>query len=451
VCLFFAALALPMACQKATSPVGDAGTAVATDAGTPLGDAGTGPLPDSGLTGVFAEDIVGPSNCGQPPAADGGTIASVVQGNSALSIQLLNQLAAEDSGQNIFYSPLSISTALAMVYQGAVGATATQLASGLNFSLPAGELATGFGALACELEANGQAPDGGQIDLANAVFGQQGDSFQAPFETTLQNSFGAPFTPVDFETNPDGVRQQIDGWVSQQTQGMIPNLLGPGSITSDMKLVLVDALYFNELWPTPFDPATTGSFHVSSSQTVQVPLLTDAIQLTGYYSGADAVVAELPFTNAHEAIDFVLPGTATGTLSALEAGLTTAEIQSWFSGLTAQTVLVTIPKFKIDWASSLIPAFQALGVSAPFQAGQADFSGIDGQTDLFISLLQHEAVLEVNETGVTAAAATAVGIAGNAAPEWTETFSATQPFLVIIRDKPTGAVLFVGQVTNPAG
>ena len=411
-------------------------------------------LEDGGppLTGVLQQNIRGPSNCAQPPDVDGGTVAAVVAGNSKLALQLFGQLAAANAGQNIFLSPYSVSTAMTMAYEGADTTTATQMAQILDYpALGNKELAAGFGALACQIEANGLAPDGGQVDVANAVFGQTGETFEQPFTTTLETEFGAPFTPVEFATDPDGVRQEINKWVSNQTDSMIPQLLSPGSIDSSMRLVLVDALYFNENWETPFDPATTGAFHVNAQTTVQVPLMTDAVLDARYYSDATVTMAEIPFQNGNEAIDFLLPGTGGGTLADLDAALTAPKLQGWFAGLTKTSVLVTIPKFKVDWASNLIPAFQALGLALPFDSTQADFSGIDGAKDLFISLLQHEAVLTVQESGVTAAAATAVGIAGNAAPQWNETFSATQPFIVVLRDVPTGTLLFIGQVTNPSG
>ena len=405
----------------------------------------------AGLTGVLAENIRGPTNCAQPPGVDAGTVAAVVEGNSKLAVQLFGQLAAAKPGQNVFLSPYSVSTALAMAYEGANGTTAGQMARILDYpALGNNELAAGFGALACQIEANGQAPDGGQVDVANAVFGQVGASFEQPFTATLDQQFGAPFTPVDFETNPDGVRQDINDWVSQQTGAMIPQLLGPGTIDASMRLILVDALYFNESWETPFDPATTGAFHVSAQQDVQVPLMTRAVLDARYYSDATVTIAEVPFQNGNEAIDFLLPATGS-SLAAVDASLTVTQLQGWFAGLTRNSVLVTIPKFKVDWTANLIPAFQALGLQLPFDVAQADFSGIDGSKGLAISLLQHEAVLTVQESGVTAAAATAVGIAGSAAPQWNETFSATQPFIVVLRDVPTGTILFVGQVVNPSG
>jgi serpin B len=411
----------------------------------------TGASGTSPTDGVFGESIVGPSNCGQPPSPDAGVVTAVVQANTTMAVQLFGQLVGASNGANVFFSPYSISTAMAMVYQGAQGTTATQMAQVLDYpALSDADLAAGYGALACQMESNGQAPDGGQIDVANAVFGQQGATFEAPFTTTLSGSFGAPFTPVDFASNLDATRQAIDAWVSQQTAGMIPQLLAPGTVTRDMKMILVDALYFNEAWAEPFDPAMMGTFHLSPQQTVQVPMMTDAILSARYYSDSSVAVVELPFVNTREAIDFVLPASG-GSLASVEGSLSADELQTWFAGLTTETVLVSIPKFKIDWSGSIIPAFQALGMQLPFDPNSADFSGIDGARDLYISLLQHEAVLDVQESGVTAAAATAVGIAGSAAPEWKATFTADQPFLAIIRDIPTGTILFLAQVTNPAG
>jgi serpin B len=454
-----AALASALACSAGNGGSGSAADAAnpsaadasypsAADASSP-GDGGPAiGSNDAGLTGVFAASTPGPTNCAMPPDVDGGTLEAIVQGNSTAGIALFAELA-HNSG-NVFLSPYSVSTAMAMVYQGAEGPTATQMAQYLSFpNVPNDELAAGFGALACEIESNGQAPDGGQIEIANAVFGQQGETFLSPFTMTLEEQFGAPFTPVDFAKNPDDVRQDINGWVSNETDGMIPQLLAPGTVTSDMKLVLVDALYFNEAWETPFDPAMMGTFNLSATSTEQVPMMTGVIMDARYYSDSFVTIAEVPFQNGREAIDFLIP--ADFPTSVLASSLTPSGLQGWFGDLVTEPVLVTVPKFKMDWSSSLIPAFAAMGLGLPFNSGAADFSGIDGEKDLYISLLQHEAVLNVQESGVTAAAATAVGVAGGAEPQWNATFTADQPFLVIIRDVPTGTLLFLGQVVDPTG
>jgi serpin B len=396
----------------------------------------------------FNTGPIGLTNCNAPPTPDAGVVSGIVSGNTELAIKLFSQITTAADGGNAFYSPLSVSTALAMTYAGAEGSTATQMAQVLQFNGSASDLHAGFGALACELEADGQTPDGGQIDLANAVFGQRGETFESPFLSTLQNDYGAPFQPLDFAADPATALQDINAWVAAQTRGNIPQVLSPGAITSDTRMVLANALYFQELWSTPFDPESTrtGTFH-TPQQTVQVPMMTGVIN-AGFLQGNGLVMVELPFSNGKTAMDLILP--STGTLSSVEATLTAANLAGWIGQLTREQVMVTIPKFKIDLKLDLIPSLQALGLALPFDPQNADFSGIDGAHDLFISLLRHEAVLSVDELGATATAATVVGIAGSAAPSWQATFDADSPFLVLIRHVPTGAILFIGQVTDPS-
>ena len=392
---------------------------------------------------------VGPTNCAAPPSADGG-VSAVVNGNSQVGVDLLGQLGPAANGGNVFFSPFSISSALAMTYAGAAGSTATQLAAALHFGADPGAVAQGFGALGCELTADGAGPDGGQLDIANAVFGQKGATFEPPFLSLLSSDLGAPLQTVDFAGAPDAARQAINGWVSENTRGKIPQLLAPGSVDSSMRLALANALYFTGSWAAPFDPAATkpASFQTSSGA-VSTPMMA-GVREEGYVKGAGFAALELSFQGASVAMDLLLPDAPDG-LSAFEASLTAASLSATLAQLTPTQLQVELPKFALDSKLDLIPTFKQLGLTLPFDPGQADFSGMDGQKDLSISLLRHEGVLEVDEVGATAAAATVVGLGrGSAAPALPPTsFIADHPFLLVIRDLPTGTLLFLGQVTDP--
>ncbi len=394
---------------------------------------------------------IGPSNCGAPPAADGGSVSALVSANGQFAVDLFGQLAAEADGGNVVASPFSVSAAFGMVYAGAAGTTADQIGQVFHFPAAA-DLAPAFGALDCQLEGDAAGPDGGQLDIANRLFAQKTLPLQPAFLSLLQDDYGAPLQTVDFESDPNGALQSIDGWVSQNTAGMIPQLLQPGDVDSSTLLVLADALYFHGLWEAPFDPATTspGPFQVSAQQSVQVPMMGADVAGASYYRGSGFALLELPY-QSHTAMDIVLPDAVDG-LPQLEAQLTAQSLQSWLGQLAIPpgggAIAVQLPRFDLDVRTVLNQPLQALGLTAPFHG--ADFSGIDGAHDLSISKVVHEAVLKVTEAGTEAAAATAVVMTGALPAPPSTTFDANHPFLLLIRDLPTGEILFVGQVTNPA-
>ncbi len=402
-----------------------------------------GPAPEPGDGGP-----TGPSNCGTPPVADAGTASAVAAGNGQFATDLFGQLAAQADGGNVFASPFSVSAAFGMVYAGAAGTTAQQIGQVFHFPASATDLAPAFGALDCQLEGDGVGPDGGQLDIANGLFGQKSLLFEPAFLSLLQDDYGAPLEKVDFAADSSGAIQTINGWVSQHTAAMIPHLLQPGDVDSSTLLVLADAIYFHGLWQTPFDPNETnpGSFQVTAQQSVQVPMMGEGIAAP-YLKSSGFAMIELPY-QSRTAMDILLPD-ATDGLPQLVAQLTAQNLRSWLSQLAPPpgTISVELPKFNVDVRGDLTQTLRTLGLTAPFYS--ADFSGIDGAQDISISKVIHEAVLRVEEAGTEAAAATAVVMAGSSAPQFYTTFDVNHPFLLVIRDLPTGTILFVGQITDP--
>jgi serpin B len=420
-----------LACGTVPQPPIDAGP-VTVDAGP----TGGGPLHQA--------LVLGPTNCSAPPSATAATTASVIAGNTQLALDLFGQLSAPRATSNLFFSPYSVAVAMEMTYAGAANDTATQMASVLH--LPgASDVAAAVGALDCALGAHGVGADGGQLDIANRIFGQQGFPFQSTFLATQQNDYGAALQPVDFQAAPDAARQTINQWISDETEGMIPELLAQGAVTDQWRLALADALYFHGLWQAQFGlNSGTTAFHTSSTQTVQATTFSgEATAKYGVASGYSAL--ELPFQDQGLVMDFLLP-TAPDGLAAFEASLTSAGLSTLLGSLTSTVVSVELPKLHLDTSVGLVPTFEALGLSLPFTT-QADFSGMDGNKDLSIAAIQHQAVLDMDELGATAAAATVVGIAGNAAP--LNVFIADHPFVLLLRDAPTGTVLFMGHVVDP--
>jgi serpin B len=387
-------------------------------------------------------------------------VYALVQGNNSFAVSLFDQFT-QDGGAagNLFISPYSVSSALAMTYAGALGSTADQMKAAMQYPDDGANVAAEFGALNCQLTADGTGPDGGQLDIANTLYGQKTWTFQPSFLDLMQADFGAPFQLADFQNAPAAAEEAINAWVSQQTRGNIPDLLPPGIIDSSVGIVLVNALYFQGRWRVPFQTNNTSTqpFHVGSSRTVEVPIMSN-YSFTGsntpYIKGSDFAAVELA-TQSHVAVDLILPDDVDG-LPALEAEMTPSTLATTLAGFQSQRVNMDIPKLKLNTALNLKAPLEALGMTQAF-GPTANFTGIDANTngDEFIQLLfvQHQAVLDLEEGGLSAAGATAVGgatggaVTGGFNPI---SFDANHPFLIVIRDLGTGAILFMGQVTDPS-
>jgi serpin B len=390
-----------------------------------------------------------PPTC-SAPAADAGAVSALETGNAEFASDLLVQFGGIADGGNFAYSPFSISAALAMTYAGANTTTATQMAQTLHFTPAQSDVPAAFAQIDCQIETDGQA-DNNQMNIANGLFGQQGEAFQQPFLNSLDQDYGAPLQQVDFATNATAATNTIDSWVSGQTQGKIPQLFQPGDLTSSTVLVLADAIYFKGSWATQFDASQTqtGSFSTSDSNQVQVPLMNQTATFD-YLKGSNFAMLELPYAGNKLAMDIVLPDTV-DDLPAVAGSFTAATFAGWVSQLSAPTqVAVTLPRFSLDSRFNLTQTLSGMGMPDAFIWQTADFSGIDGAHDLFIGIVVHEATVEVDETGTVAAAATGVGVSGAEAVAEPLTFDANRPFLFVLRDIATGTLLFVGQVTNPS-
>jgi serpin B len=385
-----------------------------------------------------------------PPSVDAGAVEALVAGNNQFALSLLGQVGA-GAQSNVFLSPYSASAALGMTYAGARDQTATAMMQTLDFPTDGTSLAPAFGSIDCQLVADGTGPDGGQLDLANKLFGQQGFIFQPDFISLLHDNYGSDLQLVDFANDPTAARETINGWVSQQTLGNIPNLLSLDEITSDDVLVLVDAIYFKGAWRTLFDQAQPGNFQVSSQSSVSVPMMYANDYPAPFYQGSNFEVLELPTKGSQIAVDLILPDDVDG-LAALESSLTPSSLESTLGSLQPTLVNAYLPKFKLDTSIDLVQTLTDMGMGVAFTGG-ADFSGIGGTPgQLQILHVQHEAVLDFDEGGIAASGATAVvvGSSGSSGGPPASTFYATHPFLIVIRDVNNGSILFMGQVVDPS-
>ena len=370
--------------------------------------------------------------------------------SNQFALDLYEQLRG--GGGNLFYSPASLSTALAMAYAGARGQTAEQMAKVLQFDQPSDQLNANFAKLIALWNSGGKEHDF-KLDVANALWGQQGYPFAPAFNQLLQKDYGAPLRPVDFRQT-EQARHTINQWVQEKTQGKIADLIPSGGIDALTRLVLTNAIYFKAKWDRPFLEQAThpGPFHVSSDKTTQVPMMhqSDSFRLL---KGAGFSALEMTYADSAFSMMVFLPDNPDG-LTAFEQSLSANSLSQWIEKLgesEMRQVQVTFPKFKMTQEQEMAKVLSRMGMPLAFSS-RSDFSGMnEGQEPVFISAVFHKAYVDVNEKGTEAAAATAIGVRATAMPLKIDQFTADHPFFFIIRDNRAGSILFIGRVLNPNG
>ena len=385
------------------------------------------------------------------PIANQADLAAVVAGNNAFAFDAYQMLKSD---KNLFLSPYSISLALAMTYAGARGDTAQQMASTLQYTLPQEQLHPALNSLDIELSqrgvgAKGKDDKGFRLNIVNAIWGQKGYAFLQDFLDVLAENYGAGVRILDFKDAPEPSRITINDWVNDQTEGRINDLIPKGAIDAMTRLVLTNAIYFNAAWQYPFDKDATsdGSFHLLGGGEVMVPMMKETESFT-YAEGNDYQAVELPYDGRELSMVILLP--QRGQFTAFEGSLDAKKVDGIISSLDYKKIALTMPKFEFTSDFSLKKTLTALGMPVAFTE-TADFSGMDGKRDLFISDVIHKAFVSVDESGTEAAAATAVIMAATSAPMPEEIINVTvdRPFIFLIRDIQTGAILFLGRVMNP--
>jgi serpin B len=383
------------------------------------------------------------------PVVSTDDAAALTAGNLAFGVDLYGKLRAANPG-NFIFSETSISIALAMLYGGAAGNTAAQMASTLHFTLPPERLHPAFDALDLALTTPpaGSAPNAFELAIANSTWVQQGFPFLASYLDLLAQDYGAALDAEDFVAAPDPARVTINDWVANATDGMIPDLFPPGAINSRTRLVLADAVYFHGDWQKPFThPSPNATFHAPTGD-VSVPLMGTTEPNAALWSGAGWSAAALPYVGGTASMVLLVPDA--GTFDAFEAGLTADGLAAMLAGTDGGTGIVKMPKFGFATGSSLPDTLKALGMTDAFTAGVADLSAMDGGRDLFVQAAIHKAVISVDEQGTTASAATGVSVGMKAAVISPRTLVVDRPFLFFIRHDPTGAILFQGRVVDPS-
>jgi len=370
--------------------------------------------------------------------------------NSTFAFDLYQALREEDG--NLFYSPYSISLALVMTYAGARGETAQQMVDTLYFALDQDSLHPAFNSLDIELAsrgkgAKGKDEEGFRLNIVNAIWGQKGYKFLSNFLDILAENYGAGLGSLDFASSPEESRVTINNWVSEQTEGRIQDLIPQGLIDITTTLVLTNAIYFNAAWQYPFseDMTDDGLFYLLNGDEVTVPMMKQT-ETFGYGEGEAYQVVEMPYDGRELSMLILLP--RSGEFEAFESSLDYRLIEVIVRGLENRRVSLTMPKFEFDSEFSLKETLSAMGMPIAF-SGDADFSGITGNRELWIADVIHKAFISLDEEGTEAAAATAVVIPRLSIPEEPVEFNVDRPFIFLIRDIETGTILFIGRVLKP--
>jgi len=384
------------------------------------------------------------------PDASTSEQALLVEGNSAFAFELYQALKGEEG--NLFYSPYSISLALAMTYAGARGETAQQMADALQLLLDQDKLHPAFNWLDAELAKRGEGAEGKdgegfRLNIVNAIWGQKDYAFLSTFLDILAENYGAGLRILDFIMETEQSRLTINDWVSDQTEGRIEDLIPQGAIDEWTRLVLTNAIYFNAAWANPFDEDITadGPFYLLDGGQVTVPMMRQ-MESFGYTEGEGYQAVELLYDGGELSMVILLP--EAGEFEAFEEGLQAQQVSDIISDLQPTEVALTMPQFEFDSEFSLKDTLAGMGMPIAFSSA-ADFSGMTGKPELFISDVVHKAFVAVDEAGTEAAAATAVITKLTAVPEPPVEVTIDRPFIFLIRDIETGAILFVGRVLNP--
>ena len=396
----------------------------------------------------------------------------IVEGNNEFAVALSAKLR-EGEG-NLFFSPFSISTALAMAYVGARGQTEAQMAKVLHLPTERGgvdcdpnkdlseasatetvweqrRIHSAFGTILKDLNTRGE-KGGYELNVANALWGQKGYGFLKEFPELIKVYYGGEFGKVDFVMATETARKTINAWVEKETKEKIKNLIKKGVLNPLTRLVLTNAVYFKGNWASQFkkDRTKDAPFTLFNGEKMDVPMMNQ----TGEFKYTETETfqgLELPYVEDELSMIILLPKQTDG-LADFEKTLTVENLSQWLGRLEKRKVIVSVPKFKMTSQFGLAGVLKSMGMTDAFSPvpGVADFSGINGKRDLFISAVIHKAYVDVNEEGTEAAAATGVvmGIT-SVRPREIPVFRADHPFVFLIRDNHSGSVLFIGRMMNP--
>ncbi len=374
----------------------------------------------------------------------GQNFNETVNGNNQFAFDLYEKL--NDKEENVFFSPYSISSALAMTYTGAENITKQEMKQVMYYLDDKESLAKSFGKLNDHIEAATQ--KGVQLNIANSLWCQQNYNFMDKFISINDSYYKAGIKKVDFKNNHPQVRKNINKWVEDKTNNKIKNLIKKNMLDPLTRLVLVNAIYFNGKWEHPFKEEKTkeDTFFIYSECTTKADFMNQTVSLR-YYKDDLAKVIEIPYEGNEISMMVLLPHKRYG-MKELEQKLNYELFQKYIRSLYKTKVKLSLPKFKFSADYDLNDPLKNLGMKTAFQK-DADFSGITGKKDLFISEVVHKSFVDVNEKGTEAAAATGVVMRKSSAIMKSASFDADHPFIFLIKDNKSGSILFMGRMMNP--
>jgi serpin B len=385
------------------------------------------------------------------PNAPSEDIQALVDGNNGFAFDLYRSLRSQPG--NLLFSPYSISVALAMTYGGARGDTESEMAETLRYTLPQDRLHPAFDQLDLNLAKPGSSnlkdEQPMQLNITNAVWAEQTFTFLQDYLDLIGHYYGAGIQLADFINNPDIVRNEINNWVSDRTNRKIKDLLPQGVPDKDTRMILVNAIYFKANWLDQFEPGYThpSPFHLLDGSDITIPMMHQVIH-TGYGRGSDYQAVEIPYVGGTAAMDIIVPDS--GKFSDFESNIDAEQLDQILNSIQPTLVEFGMPKYEFTNSFELSEQLKMLGMTKAFDAQQADFSGMDGDRDLYISAAIHKAFISVDEAGTEAAAATAITMGVTSAPMPGIALTIDRPFIFVISDLKSGQILFVGRVLNPA-
>jgi serine protease inhibitor len=375
-------------------------------------------------------------------ALEQGAAPQVTESINDLGLKLFQRLSTEND-KNVFVSPVSISTALTMTFNGAGGDTRKAMSEALGLGkLNHEQVNSAYSNLRTVLTS---LDDKVQLQIANALFAREGVPFNGNFLKRNEDYFGAHTSTLDF-SKPEA-KNTINDWVRESTGGKIKEIVS--DIPQDAVLYLMNAVYFKGLWSTPFKKEDTKdeNFTLADGKAVKAPMMTRSGKFA-HYKGDGVEMVSLPYGSGRIDMVVVLPDKGVAPLLKNLNGKNWSKWTSALSGMDAGSV--TLPRFKSEFEAGLKDDLSKLGMSVAFQPGKADFSGMRDQKDLFIQEVKHKTFIEVNEEGTEAAAATGVQVGATSVPAAPFKFRADRPFVYAIRDTQTGVILFMGVLRNPS-
>jgi len=366
-------------------------------------------------------------------------LSSIVDSLNTFNFNFYQEIS---ENKNVFFSPYSIFVALSMAYEGARGNTADQMYSILNILQNDSATRGSFGRLYNLLNQN---KEGYNISTANAFWAQQNYPFLPNYINILESYYMAEANELDFSNNVEAARI-INNWIENHTNNKIKNMIDPGALSEFTRLVLTNAIYFKGLWANQFNPENThkADFKITQNTTTEVDMMSLSDTKFNYTETDDLQIIKLPYKGNNLSMIIILP--KENNISIAESELNAVNLTSWINSLKETEINVNIPKFKIETEYNLNDVLKKMGMTDAFSVA-ADFSGMDGTKDLYISDVVHKAFVEANEEGTEAAAATGVIMTLKAV---LYSFNADHPFVFLIQHEETGAILFMGKVMNPS-